>query len=76
MFTDPIGPGTPAWDAFDKAIEAFRAAAIHDIKKDRAYRRYSNQRQYCRLLVLRHGGDWEQWAADLQRHLDNPEDFQ
>jgi len=68
-FTDPIGPGTAAWDAFDNAIEAFKNANVHDARKDRAYRRYANQRHYCRTLVLRHGGDWAQWASDMQRHI-------
>ena len=48
-FTDPIGPGTPAWNYFDKALEAWqdwREARVHWKDKVPKYKRYVNCRQH------------------------------
>jgi hypothetical protein len=36
---DPIGPGTPAWNSFDNAVEAYRRARSHNRRIDDDYRR-------------------------------------
>lgn len=44
---DPVGPGTPAWDAFDKAVDAFlRTPGGSHNQGHAAYRQYKNYRDY------------------------------
>jgi hypothetical protein len=43
---DPTGPGSPAWDTFDAAIEAKRAGL---------QKTYQNRRQYMILALKRDG---------------------
>lgn len=45
-YLDPLGPGTPAWNAFDNAIEAYyQAPPRGDPRwKGPAMKRYYNQR--------------------------------
>ena len=65
-FTDPIGPGTAAWNAFDNALEAWRNTAIHDQRRDRSYKRFYNRRQHMIVNLRKHGGDVEGWCKTLR----------
>lgn len=66
---DPIGPGTPAWEQFDKALIAY-ARAEHHHQSDCNYKAYSNHRQrmITRLRAAHTSEDTiHQWCQHLLR---------
>jgi hypothetical protein len=75
-FHDPIGPGTPAWNAFDRAIEKWHdyRVAPSGAPKRRAYKAYHNARQYMRFCLVRanRANEFPQWATDLIARRDEP----
>ena len=68
-FTDPIGPGTAAWDAFDKAVEAYRNVRVRH-QRDRWYKRFYNQRRTMIDNLRRHGGDVAAWCQSLRDRVE------
>lgn len=68
---DPIGPGTPAWNNFDNAVEAWQSIGAADWSrgsnrgKDPRYKRYHNCRQEMIRHVRKHNGDVEAWCKQL-----------
>jgi hypothetical protein len=71
QFNDPIGPGTPAWDAFDRAVEAYKRVPRGEHNKSNAdYRRYANQRDYMIMLLRKHNLD-ESGIATWLNSLNN-----
>lgn len=63
-FTDPIGPGTTAWEQFDLAIEAWQAGRR---------KAYDNHRQYMMKALRDNGADSakvHQWCDDLKARRD------
>lgn len=74
MFDDPIGPGTPAWNAFDNALAAWAGArdGERDSRTSRLYHRYSNQRAAMITALRKAGADEETvcaWLADLRARI-------
>jgi hypothetical protein len=71
--TDPIGPGTPAWTAFDNALAAHREwRETHD---KRRYKRYWNQRSAMVTAMRRHRTKdciIQAWIAFLKREISAP----
>lgn len=64
-FHDPVGPGTPAWDAFDRAQAAH--AEFKRTGELRLYKRFWNQRQYMIQLLARHNQPSKPWITALDR---------
>jgi len=64
---DPLGPGTPAWNAFDNALEAWQQLTKHPKPRSRLpiAKRYNNCRQYMLLCVVKHGGNPAEWSQAL-----------
>lgn len=67
QFTDPTGPGTPAWNACDRALEA--RLEYLDTGSPKTLKRYYNQRQYCFQLLKRHGADPTNWITFFRARL-------
>lgn len=66
---DPLGPGTPAWEQFDKACAAWQKYAAlprghHD--RRRANKAYFNHRAMLHFHVTKHGGTWADWETALK----------
>lgn len=74
--TDPIGPGTPAWDQFDKAVHAWRTTpntGDHDGKHRGLIKRYYNHRQQMLNHVAKHDPTKvNAWAEALDKAKDDP----
>jgi hypothetical protein len=66
-FKYPTGPGTPAWAAFDRALEAYRAAKGQGNLK--AIKRYYNQRQYMIDLLRKHHEPVKPWTRALDEAI-------
>jgi hypothetical protein len=67
-FKYPVGPGTPAWAAFDRAETAhatWRESVINGRGDLRALKRYYNQRQYMVDLLRKHGEPVKPWTRTL-----------
>ena len=69
-FTDPIGPGTPAWEQFDLAVATWREhyAPGWSRQKPLAYHKYHNHRQQMLHHIRKHQGDETVWLRDLAIH--------
>jgi hypothetical protein len=71
---DPIGPGTPAWYAFDRAMDLWKAyrAAPSGSPKRKAYKDYHNARHYMKQCLARagHSNDFDSWAKSLREQRD------
>jgi len=61
---DPLGPGSPAWEAFDRAVG-------HHIRGEHS--QYGLAVARVRRLVAHHNGSVAAWMVDLQVRLQNPE---
>ena len=60
MYRDPIGPGTKAWTAFDRALDTYM--------KEGRTKRFYNQRDYMRRELRANGEARKaiiQWCEDL-----------
>jgi len=57
---DPLGPGSPAWEAFDQAVSFY-------IEGKKAQGGACRARM--RLEVKRHGGDIESWVSSLNSRI-------
>lgn len=80
-FLDPLGPGTPAWDAFDEALAAFRRAPPRGNARWKSpyMKRYYNQRdRLIQCLNREHASEAciAEWLASLKQQcaLPNPLD--
>ncbi len=69
---DMLGPGSPAWEQFDKAIIAWRQCESKGVRGTNATRRtskamkaYFNHRAEMTHHVRKHGGNVVQWQARL-----------
>jgi hypothetical protein len=76
---DQIGPGTPAWRAFDNALAAWKdlppkGPERWTLEMKRKYKRYHNYRLYMIRLVRTIKGAIEarKWTAELNRQKDDP----
>jgi hypothetical protein len=71
---DPTGPGTPAWNAFDRALDLWRAykVAPSGSPKRKAYKDYHNARHYMKQCLARagHADSFPSWAESLRAQRD------
>lgn len=81
-FTDPVGPGTPAWGQYDKAVLALRRAGPKPQwgrgqawGKQKAVKAFWNHRQEMIAQLRKHGaGDQvAAWDAQMDRDVTDPE---
>ena len=75
-FSDPIGPGTPAWSNFDKAVAAWRLYQSRPRGDRRAERRrYYNLRNETRRSLQKAGRTdaIPAWMASLVTLRDDPD---
>jgi hypothetical protein len=69
---DPIGPGTPAWNQFEKALHRYRIAKRHNAY-DPDYKAYCNHRQSMVNHVTRHDRKRvKDWTSFLLKAANDP----
>lgn len=68
---DPIGPGTSAWEAYEKACLAWQEYKGARLTcKSKESKRYNNQRQYMIEKLHENGADEatiEKWKTAIER---------
>jgi hypothetical protein len=70
-FKHVVGPGTPAWIAFDRAEMAY--AEYRESADPRVLKRYYNQRQYMIDLLRKHHEPVTQWTRTLDAAIGKTE---
>ena len=66
-FTDPTGPGTPAWEQFDLAVTIWREHCTPGWTQSNplAYHKFHNHRAAMLTHLRKHGADEAAWLRDL-----------
>ena len=68
---DPVGPGTPAWNQFEKALAAWTKVkdGQHYQNRDKNYKAWANHRYYMKQCLKRAGlleSEIQIWLATLK----------